>query len=68
MYSLEEIASNKPLTREENIDLFNGKKQRPTCGCLRAVETNDHKDCLFCFVQCDEQHEILAAREKLKKQ
>ncbi len=65
MWSLEEIASNKPLTREESISWLNGIKQRPTCCCLREVDTEEV--CTFhCFVPCDAQQEICEAREKLK--
>ena len=68
MWSLEEIASNKPLTKEESAEWLNPNyKQRPTCACLREHETGEPSQ-INCFVQCDEQHEILSAREKLKKQ
>lgn len=64
---LEKIAKNDPLNREESIALFmHGIKQRPTCGCLREVETGE-LSCFHCFVQCTEQSEILHAREQLKK-
>lgn len=67
MYSLEEIASNKSLTKEESLAWFNdmSKKQRPTCECLREIEAGEPRS-IYCFVPCEAQYEILEAREKLK--
>ncbi len=74
MFSLEEIASNLPLSREESLSwLRNPKqKQRPYCSCLRKLEGFDDNGNVFttsgCFNPCYDQHEILKAREDLKNE
>lgn len=67
MFSLEEIASNKPLTREESLAWLKDpkQKQRPFCLCLHQIENKEQRT-IFCFVACDEEQEILEAREKIK--
>lgn len=65
-FRLEDIASNRPLSREEckNWPASN-VKMRPTCTCLREIETGAPRT-MFCFMPCKEQQEIIEAREKLK--
>ena len=66
-WTLEEIASNRPHTKEENLAWFNNPKikQRPTCSCLYDME-HGLESIFYCALPCKAQEEIGNARDELK--
>ncbi len=68
MHSLEDIASNRPHSKEEHWAWLKDQKQkmRPHCACLLAKE-NGTESMPKCLSLCNDYWEVLKARKKLKK-